>query len=134
MYEYQGFHSGEKLKATQLVAIEDGIINAENLAREAMANTSSGGTKFYVHNITTDGPGLVLISTRKDRYLLNEEISNATQPMLGIKNGVIANQSDFNGDPAKIIEINSGVWQMQSWTHSELTFTITYFADIVTEL
>lgn len=34
MYEYQGFHSGEKLKATQLVAMEDGIINAEKLATE----------------------------------------------------------------------------------------------------
>ena len=34
MYEYQGFHSGEKLKATQLVAMEDGIIHAEQLAME----------------------------------------------------------------------------------------------------
>lgn len=29
MYKYQGFHSGEKLKATQLVAMEDGIIQAQ---------------------------------------------------------------------------------------------------------
>jgi hypothetical protein len=41
MYEYQGFHSGEKLKATQLVAMEDGIINAEKLAMEGAAGAAN---------------------------------------------------------------------------------------------
>lgn len=40
MYEYQGFHSGEKLKATQLVAMEDGIIKAEKLATELKNDAS----------------------------------------------------------------------------------------------
>lgn len=45
MYEKQGFYSGEKLKATQLVAMEDGIINAEKAAEEAkkgVANMEKG--------------------------------------------------------------------------------------------
>lgn len=41
MYEYQGFHSGEKIKATQLVAMEDGIINAERLAMEGAAGAAN---------------------------------------------------------------------------------------------
>lgn len=40
-YEYQGFHSGEKLKATQLVAMEEGIINAEKLAMEGAAGAAN---------------------------------------------------------------------------------------------
>ena len=40
MYEKQGFHSGGKLKAAQLVAMEDGIINAEKLATELKNDAS----------------------------------------------------------------------------------------------
>lgn len=41
MYEKQGFHSGEKLKASQLDAMEDGIINAEKLAMEGAAGAAN---------------------------------------------------------------------------------------------
>lgn len=57
MYEYQGFHSGEKLKATQLVAMEDGIINAERLAIEAASkgvqadyNENDSASASYIKN------------------------------------------------------------------------------------
>ena len=41
MYEKQGFYSGEKLKASQLDAMEDGIINAERLAMESAASAAN---------------------------------------------------------------------------------------------
>lgn len=41
MYEKQGFYSGEKLKASQLDAMEDGIINAERLAMEGAAGAAN---------------------------------------------------------------------------------------------
>lgn len=40
-YEKQGFYSGEKLKASQLDAMEDGIIEAERLATEATAGATN---------------------------------------------------------------------------------------------
>lgn len=40
-YEKQGFHSGEKLKASQLSAMEDGIIEAERLAMEGAAGAAN---------------------------------------------------------------------------------------------
>lgn len=40
-YEKQGFYSGEKLKASQLDAMEDGIINAEKLAMEGAAGAAN---------------------------------------------------------------------------------------------
>lgn len=46
-YEKQGFYSGEKLKASQLDAMEDGIINAEKLAMEA---ASQGAQADYNEN------------------------------------------------------------------------------------
>lgn len=39
-YQKQGFHSGGKLQASQLVAMEDGIINAEKLATELKNDAS----------------------------------------------------------------------------------------------
>jgi hypothetical protein len=41
MYEKQGFYSGQKLQASQLDAMEDGIINAEKLATEAIASAAN---------------------------------------------------------------------------------------------
>lgn len=41
MYEKQGFYSGQKLQASQLDAMEDGIINAERLAMEGAAGAAN---------------------------------------------------------------------------------------------
>ena len=41
MYEKQGFYSGQPLKASQLEAMEDGIIDAEKLAMEAVASAAN---------------------------------------------------------------------------------------------
>jgi hypothetical protein len=41
MYEKQGFYSGQPLSASQLGAMEDGIINAEKLAMEAAAGAAN---------------------------------------------------------------------------------------------
>ena len=56
-YEKQGFHSGEKLKASQLSAMEDGIIEAEKLAIEAALkgvqadyNESDSTAASYIKN------------------------------------------------------------------------------------
>lgn len=40
-YEKQGFYAGEKLKASQLDAMEDGIIEAERLAQEGAAGAAN---------------------------------------------------------------------------------------------
>ena len=50
MYEKQGFYSGQKLQASQLVAMEDGIINAEKLAAGA-ANIEQGSGADAVNAI-----------------------------------------------------------------------------------
>lgn len=67
-YEKQGFYSGEKLKASQLNAMEDGIVNAETVAMEAkelaQAGGGSGGTKLYRHSIelnTNSGSSLKFV-------------------------------------------------------------------------
>ena len=41
MYEKQGFYSGQRLKASQLDAMEDGIINAERLAMAGAAGAAN---------------------------------------------------------------------------------------------
>lgn len=41
-YEKQGFYAGEKLKASQLSAMEDGIIEAERLAMKGTTNMENG--------------------------------------------------------------------------------------------
>ena len=49
-YEKQGFYSGQPLTASQLDAMEDGIIEVQQLAQTNSG--TGGGTKFYLHTIS----------------------------------------------------------------------------------
>ena len=71
-YEKQGFHSGEKLKASQLSAMEDGIIEAEKLAMEGAAGAANM-EKGAGENATQQLPDGVA-----DGFDLTEKNANAT--------------------------------------------------------
>ena len=49
MYQKQGFYSGQKLQASQLDAMEDGIINAEKLVIEGAAGAAN--MEKFIHCI-----------------------------------------------------------------------------------
>ena len=92
MYEYQGFHSGEKLKATQLVAMEDGIINAEKLAIEGDARAANI-EKGTGENATQQTPRADKIhdTDGKKCFTISEEIATKAGINTEVEYGSVGN-------------------------------------------
>lgn len=89
MYEYQGFHSGGKLKATQLVAMEDGIIEAQKAVREICYEDNAyepitwdgkmeGREYFDFSAATEEEPGTVYVVKISDVILTSEDFVGST--------------------------------------------------------
>ena len=104
-YEKQGFHSGEKLKASQLSAMEDGIIEAEKLAMEGAAGaanmekgTGENATQQLAHlEKMTTKDGVVGFDTgSKNGYVNNFYPYGATGPYSATLNGRSSAQGEYS--------------------------------------
>lgn len=145
-YEKQGFYSGEKLKASQLDAMEDGIINAETVAMEAKelaqagggSGGSGGGTKLYKHNIeficpSEDGSiasyNIKILCAHAAPFTDNAEMAGYCE-----NEPILWSWNDFE-NPASLLKILIGDGYFTT-IHTDSLYDYTYnsFTDIVTEL
>jgi hypothetical protein len=103
-YEKQGFYSGEKLKASQLDAMEDGIINAEKLAMEGAAgaaNMEKGAGDTSTQQVQRASK--VVVVDDKKYFAISEEMA-AHIPENGLPMHVIPNPNKTSTDNAFLLE------------------------------
>lgn len=108
MYEKQGFYSGQKLQASQLDAMEDGIIEAQDIANAA--NTTAAEAKeLAMASKPVDlnmekgaGTGATQQAPRADKvhevdgkkyFTIPEDVANATGLNTEVEYGAIGNYS-----------------------------------------